>query len=110
MKQIIDSKLCALVEDKLEVIIERELNDEALASINTRDLTILIVSNLIQIMSQPFIADVYQSFKEAIHPKIENVGLNLTREDMKEIFDKSFEVFVSEGELDESWKAFKPYE
>ena len=103
MKKETELKIHALVENCLYQAVSRELDEDTMASFNSRELTLFIASTLFQTFAAPFVADAYKQCKDLIVSESNNAGVVLTDEETREIFDKTYEVMKIEGEIDESW-------
>lgn len=103
MKKETELKIHALVENCLYQAVSRELDEDTMASFNSRELTLFIASTLFQTFAAPFVADAYKQCKDLIVSESNNAGVVLTDEETRKIFDKTYEVMKIEGEIDESW-------
>lgn len=104
MKKETELKIHAMVENSLYQAVTRELDEDTMASFNSRELTLFIVSTLFQTLAAPFVTDAYKQCKDLITSESNNAGVVLTEEETRKIFDKTYEVMKMEGEIDESWK------
>ena len=97
-------QMTALIDEWLRHSLENQLEDDALPSVRSRELSKFLVSTLLQICAAPFANDCYQSFKQEVLPVIQGAGIELTSEQSEQLFKKSYELVHDVVLSDDSWR------
>ena len=110
MDKFVEIKIRNLVEDRISTVFDRDLDEDALPLFDSEDLIIFLASTIIQILAQPFVADVYAKLKAIIVKKTNDEDISLTEEDADVIISESYNILIESGDVHESWTSNWKYE
>jgi len=103
MDKLIEYRIEVAIGRVITTALKRDLDEDTYLSFESKELKLFIASTLIQVLAQPFVADVYQHVKDAILEKGNDYGVVLKEEDTRKMFDDTYRILATENKIDESW-------